>query len=56
MKKLRLLSGFTLIELLITLVIAGVLVAMAGPSFSALVEGFKPDRVVRRLADSFTYA
>ena len=38
MKKMALQRGFTLIELIITMVVAGVLLAVAIPSFTAMIK------------------
>ncbi len=48
--------GFSLVELLITIIIAGVLVTVAGPGFMSLIEGTAASTVVSDLHSSLVYA
>ena len=49
-------SGFTLIELLVTIVIVAVLVALAGPSFSGLIERWRVRQGFEGLQSTLYYA
>lgn len=54
MKKLQ--SGFTLVEMMVTVVVAGILIAVAAPSMNSLYEGMRARSSISTIESSLVFA
>ncbi|QDE30458.1 MULTISPECIES: GspH/FimT family pseudopilin [Shewanella] len=54
MKKIQL--GFTLVEMMVTVVVAGILIAVAAPSMNSLYEGMRAKSTISTIESSFIFA
>jgi prepilin-type N-terminal cleavage/methylation domain-containing protein len=50
MMRLRMSRGFTLVELMITIAVAGILLALAAPSFNAFIDKYRAKRAADTLS------
>ncbi|MBU2710142.1 GspH/FimT family pseudopilin [Zooshikella harenae] len=49
-------NGFTLIELMVTIVVLGIILAIAVPSFDSMIKNYRLQSVTNQLIDSFNLA